>query len=564
MADSVFKPLTPEQMQGPFSGFLQPTPGQQQTAQAGPPTMAGTGTSLGFIANKFIQGAMEGRVKAFEKSENDKWQRYQGFTGFVNNIMPSLTVEGQQYILSQLSQVMGSHGQEAAGGGTGKGKKGQKQSADTYPSAGGKVLATGNASAGAEDGGIMHHVTNALRDVFTGMTGGKTPKGGIDVGGKQAEISAKLFDETGQIRPEFSRSGVVQANLTEANRILDSHPPGTTLDVADKSIAPQMQKLLQYAPDQYAAMQGAMGNRFRRGPQTPQEDIMAEAVNRELHPPGPPAPAPSNVGPGSPGNYPANARGAGVTPQPGPPQGASGGSAQAGPPVMGQPGPRRGLVEQAQESLYGKRERVNLENPAAGKSGEHVSAEWNPRAQMYEDPSTGIPLPPDQQKWLKVTTVYHPPVQAIQHLGDVVGPGGKAYMRILDPDTRQPVILPGALYKPPNMSAQLAEWRRDDAFNNHELSLYTRYASNVQSINSRWDAAASRIEMATNDATIDKPKARKDNEDRREKELSQALGDRDQLLETFYKQHKKEFHKAGESDAKTPDVSKIVGRIVIE
>src|ERR1035441_273723 len=150
MADqpSVFKPITNDQLTGPFSGFLQPTQSQQQSTQQGPPVLASKATSLGFLANKFIKGAAEGRIKAFEQQENQKIQKLQVLQGYVSQINsdPNLTAEAKQVALNKYAQVMGQYGLDAAGkpsGGKGGGKDGGKDGAGGGVQGHGKKMGRG-------------------------------------------------------------------------------------------------------------------------------------------------------------------------------------------------------------------------------------------------------------------------------------------------------------------------------------------------------------------------------------------------------------------------------------
>ena len=279
MADqrSVFQPIDPKDLEGPFQSFLQPTQQAQQAAQAGPPVMASKGTSLGYLASKFIAGASQGRIKAFEAQENSKIQRYSAFQGFVSQIYsnPNLTDEAKQSALTKLSQVMGQYGTEAAGKGGGKGGKGKG----------------GSGQEDQKPGGIKQHVHNMARDLFTGMTGGKMPKGAPDVGSAMSELQATIFDEKGQIKPQFSVPGIVAQNQTDIQRKLNELPPGATPDEKINAVMSHLQALDRYAPKEGKQTRQDYGL-FPTPPPTPgsPEYYMEQGIKNLSPPPATPAP----------------------------------------------------------------------------------------------------------------------------------------------------------------------------------------------------------------------------------------------------------------------------------
>ena len=328
--DSVFKAVTPEQLEGPFSSFLQPTQSQQQASQQGPPVMASKATSLGYIAQKFIEGASEGRIKKFEKQENEKIQKLQTFQGYVSQIYQNrnLTDDAKQLALNKYSQVMGGYGRDAAGKGGGKGKKGS----DEYPSKGGKPLERGTASGGG--GGVYQHFTNIARDVFQGMTGGKMPKGAPDVGGAMAEVHAAIFDENGQPKPQFSVQGIVAQNQQDIARKLKDLGPDATQEDAMRAIMPHLQALDRHAPQVGAQARNDLAGQYQPAPKYGTDEYNRREWAKMHQPPGqPPAGGPPNAGVDP--NTPANVRGIGTSPGP-PPAPPAGAAPQQGPPAAPQ------------------------------------------------------------------------------------------------------------------------------------------------------------------------------------------------------------------------------------
>ena len=200
------------------------------------------------------------------------------------------------------------------------------------------------------------------------------------------------------------------------------------------------------------------------------------------------------------------------------------------------------------ESLYGKRERVNLSNPQ--NPAQQIAAEFNPRLQVYEDPTTGIPLPQAQQGWLKESGVYHAPRETLQKIGVVKDEHGVDRFQVYDPNTGKYALTPGRAYER-TADASLAEWRKDEAFATKETAIYTKYAANVQAIEARHNAEAERIGRDTSQTPDAKQKLLDQNEAQRKRALGQAEKDRNQVLDIHYRNHKKQFMPDGESGEST-------------
>src|ERR1019366_694295 len=91
---SVFTPLTPDQLEGPFQGFLRP-PEPQETAAQLPPWKMSTAGGVAMVASKFLESASKAKIKAFEERENEKIQKLNQLDRYRNAHMGELTPAGQ-------------------------------------------------------------------------------------------------------------------------------------------------------------------------------------------------------------------------------------------------------------------------------------------------------------------------------------------------------------------------------------------------------------------------------------------------------------------------------------
>jgi hypothetical protein len=293
MADqrtSVFQPITQEQLQGPFSEALQPTRSQQEMGSQGPPVLAGKGTSLGYLASKFIRGATEGRIKAFQQQENSKVRNLNVLQQYVKTVYedPNMTEEAKQYALQQYSRALGATTLDAAGGaGGGKGGKGGKKGQQPSGGGGGE----------AKPGDIKGHITNIVKDLATGMTGGKMPKGGNI---NPQEIIGNIYAEISQ--PKYQKQGIVENNVGNIQNALKALPPGTSQEEAMKAAFPHLQQIERQDPKRADSLRQDIASQYQPAPKVGSEQYYLDRAMKSLGdsaaggglqgPPGPPAPPP--------------------------------------------------------------------------------------------------------------------------------------------------------------------------------------------------------------------------------------------------------------------------------
>src|SRR5260221_989402 len=177
-----FVPLQSADLQGPFTQNLVPS-------TEGIPASGGMGktATIAKIGVDFLGGIAKGRIAAYQKKELDRVEKMNRLISYVNQIEadPRLTKEAKAAAAQKLSQAMGTDILQAAG----KGGKGGDQP------------------------GPHGHVVNILRDLATGMVGGKMPKGTKDVGDLNAvigDIYGSIYDgKTGKPKPEFDTEGQI-------------------------------------------------------------------------------------------------------------------------------------------------------------------------------------------------------------------------------------------------------------------------------------------------------------------------------------------------------------------
>ena len=542
MADqrSVFQPVDPQTLSGPFSSFLQPTQQAQQAAQAPPPVMAGKGTSLGYLASKFIQGASQGRVKAFEAKENQKVQEFNSFQGKIKSIYPSLTPAGQQKALQILSRTMGTEIIQAAEGGEkGKGKKGKQ---------------------GEEGQGMLGHIKNFAKELGTGMTGGATPKGADihDVAKANVALMNELYDENG-LKPQYSREGVLAENTKQIQEIAKRLPPGSHMGEFEQAASVPFQNLINNGlGDEAQQLKAHFGGIYMPAPRSPMEGLQYDVFRPTPPSQTPPGPPSAGIGPvktsigtgGTPQSMHSLEFSGKPAPPPEPPEMLRRPSEVGPPNVSGAQlrSPREAAMEQITQSFYGPIKQVWLGDPN-NPSRSQIQVVRNPRFESggipyYQYPD-GRPVPRELTQGMgEMTAPHFAPRDPVQKIGPVKV-DGKVRYQMYDPATKTYSYAPGEAYERPNMSAELAAWRRDDAFSNKEGSYYQRYAMNVQTVNAHRDAEAARVEGRTDIQPDEKKRLLRITEDARTRELDQAEKDRNQLLDILYKQHKKEFVKEG-------------------
>jgi hypothetical protein len=184
----------------------------------------------------------------------------------------------------------------------------------------------GTASGGG-GGGMKEHITNMARDVFQGMTGGKTPKGAPDVGGAMTELHSAIFDEKGMPKPQFSVQGIVAQNQQDIARKLKDLGPNATQEDAMKAIMPHLQALDRHAPQVGAQARNDLAGQYQPAPKYGTDEYNRREWAK-MHQP--PAGGPQNSGVDP--NTPANVKGMGGTPSQ-PPTSAAGAAPQQGPPA---------------------------------------------------------------------------------------------------------------------------------------------------------------------------------------------------------------------------------------
>jgi hypothetical protein len=207
----------------------------------------------------FLSGASEARKRSFEQKENEKSQKLARLNQYITTVVqnPDLTDEAKQYAIQQYSRALGGEILGADSGG-GKGKGGKK----------GK---------GGEQQGLAGHFTSILKEVATGMTGGKTPKGmqDIDLHTVIGNIAAEIQN------PKYSREGVIATNMTGIESALKALPPTATQEDAVQAIRPYLQQIEKVDPQRANAVRNDYLGGYRPGPAIVSEaDIRNRAMGQ--------------------------------------------------------------------------------------------------------------------------------------------------------------------------------------------------------------------------------------------------------------------------------------------
>lgn len=285
---SVFTPITPEQLQGPFSAFLTPPNDSQRTAAQQPPVNALGGIAM--AGTKFLEGVQSARMKSYEKRENEKSQKLTQFNQYITRIVqdPNLTDEAKQYALQQYSKALGGQILGAMGGEKGKGGKKGKQGGE------------------GQQGGVAQHFTNILKDLATGMVGGKMPKGApdIDLHTIMGEIDAKIY------QPQYSKPGIIETNIGNIQSALKALPPGSTQEDALRAITPHLQAVEKVDPRRAQSLRADFLGQYQAAPTVGSPEWAMSQLSKPGEPPSPV---------GSSGQQPA---GGPIGPPPAAPQGA--------------------------------------------------------------------------------------------------------------------------------------------------------------------------------------------------------------------------------------------------
>ena len=320
---SVFMPIDPAAYEGPFSGYLKPTQQQQHAAEAGPPVLAGKGTSLGYLASKFIAGAAQGRIKAFEQRENEKLKNQEVLKNFVQQTVArtDITDQAKQFAMQQYSRVLGADLVNAAGG-EGKGKKGKKgsgPSAEPDP-----TRAEADPTKRGPQGGLLtEHLQAMAKDFGLGLVGGKMPKGAPDI--NPSTVIGDIVKEIS--KPQYSIPGIVSQNQQDMERKLKALGPDATREDALAAIMPHLQALDQHAPDTGRQARADLAARFQPAPAPGTPEYydrrlmnLSGAAQPPAQPPVPAGGAPANATPVA-GFSPATPAAATAGPPPAAPQG---------------------------------------------------------------------------------------------------------------------------------------------------------------------------------------------------------------------------------------------------
>lgn len=244
MADqkSGFSPVDPAQLTGPFSGFLrppEPTRAEQTVFQV--PAPLGKLGGIASVASAFLEGATKGRIKKYEMEENAKLKKIQILNGYMHSIMndPNITDEAKSLATQQYYQALGGEIQGVSGKGN---KKGQ------------------------EGGTAAHHFANIMKDLATGMVGGKQPKDTPDPGSAVMQIQGMLYGPDGKVLPQFNRQDQISGVSKQIQERLKSLPPESTQEEANRAVADLYPALQKVAGPQADSIYGSYLGSYRRAP----------------------------------------------------------------------------------------------------------------------------------------------------------------------------------------------------------------------------------------------------------------------------------------------------------
>lgn len=234
----------PQQLQesGPFTSMLSTPapPSAREPEPYGGQSRAATGMML---ANKFFQGAAQGRIQRFQAEEMNKAQKISNLINWANTTLknPKLTPEGQQFVTQTVADAIGPLGHEAA-------KKGDKK----------------------------NPFVQFASQLFEGMSGGKLPKGTKDINPDAVigQIQTKLFDGT-NLRPEFDKEVAFQKWSSGVQETVSKLGPDSRREHFDTAIAPHLKDVAAgYYPERADPLLASLASRYKPTP-TPgsREDI---------------------------------------------------------------------------------------------------------------------------------------------------------------------------------------------------------------------------------------------------------------------------------------------------
>ncbi len=544
---SVFQPLEAKDMIGPFSGWLrppEPSQFQQQVQQS--PAPIGTLGGIASAAGALIEGASQGRRQRFEQQENDKIQGWNRLNSYMQNNVwnnPDLDRDGIAAANQIYNQAVGHYGADALG----KEAKGGKAGKDGPQS-------------------FADHALGAVRSVVTGLVGGQMPKGAPNPGDTMARVQGAIFGGSGKPLPQFDRNVKIAGVLAEARKNLEGVPAGSYVNVAQRAISPQIDKLLVLAgtnaphyvsnllgPYQEAPAPGSPAevNRAKMGilgiiPGTP----TTSGVTAPATSPGPP-PAPDlvsgmprqqltiqpNVAPGQTLQY-----SAGETPQYPPPSPAPPPAPAGQTPARGYDPTRAAMFESLNMGATDKPKNIAYTDKATGKT-RTTSAIFvnNAEFQGWVDTQSGRPI----QASGDIRAVPDTQQRDRFELRDLPGADKKLHRVLVDKDEEGKVVKDyGVIPDKPESEYQRAtlDMRRGLVFQNQENHIYQDYQSKLTSIEIRAQGMISSITGNSMLAPEDKEKGINQANAWREsqvREQDKMIKDR---LDVLYKQQNKEFH----------------------
>jgi hypothetical protein len=281
---SVFMPVDPSSLEGPFSGFLRPPAPAPQASEI-PAAGISTAGGIAMAMSKFLESATQGRIKSYEERENAKLRKLTQLNQYMTSVYPTLTPEGQQEAMKLYSRAVGPEVLNAMGNGK-KGKGGVSK--DELPSRDGKQT-QGNAST---TGDVHRHFTGILKDIALGMVGGKMPKGAPDV-----DLSATI----GNIAliaddPKYNREKVIGSSLGEIQKGLEGF--SGTQEEALTRITPHLQQISRLDPGRADSVRADYLGRFQPAPKPgTKEYVIDRLMNPQAQSQSPTAPTAPPPGP---------------------------------------------------------------------------------------------------------------------------------------------------------------------------------------------------------------------------------------------------------------------------
>lgn len=263
-------PPTPENAQGPFSEFLNPARRQEIDPTPGPPpAYAGKGTGIAYVAMEFLKGIKSGRLQNMEKQENERLKGLQSLYSHAQQVWadPNASEEDKKLAMNEYSRALGATGLAQMGGsGKGKGKK----SADEYPSKDGQVVGDGSSPLGVDP---KKHFTNIMKDVFTGMVGGKAPpKGDVNFTESIGRITSSMNERKQQYDQLAAQATQQLQQMSGRNQTEVQH-----------AMMPIFQQMAKLRPKDAAEFQQQALSGFVQAPDVPKQPAPGSAEERIMH-----------------------------------------------------------------------------------------------------------------------------------------------------------------------------------------------------------------------------------------------------------------------------------------